>query len=77
MTRCRKCRRVLTNPEYIKLGYGKVCYEKSFGLMPRIAPSKMPGIKCRNHKSDGIQLLLDDDYFTDGGGGSESIPDKP
>ena len=26
--RCLRCGRILKNPEYKKIGYGKICYEK-------------------------------------------------
>ncbi len=30
-TRCNRCNRVLTNPDCIKAGYGKICYQKVVG----------------------------------------------
>jgi len=29
--RCRRCGRILRDPQSIQIGYGPVCYEKEFG----------------------------------------------
>jgi hypothetical protein len=54
--RCKRCRRILTDPEYQALGYGKVCYEKTFGK-----PERKPGAAMRIRKriyEDENQLTL-------------------
>jgi hypothetical protein len=69
--RCRKCRRILTDPESIKLGYGPVCYENAFGKTKiKTKTSKMPSMKRRRvHKSSAdYKPLLDDKYFYKEGG---------
>ncbi len=35
MKRCKKCHRPLKDPSHIELGYGPVCYKKTFGKLPR------------------------------------------
>lgn len=33
--RCKRCHRVLKDPSHRELGYGPVCYRKTFGKLPR------------------------------------------
>lgn len=55
--RCKRCHRVLTDPDNIKRGYGPICYLKTFGHRPRKPNLKI--YKCKGYiRTDEIPPLF-------------------
>jgi len=67
MAKCRRCHRPLKTPECIKVGYGKVCFQKTFGKpfpKERKYRISIPSQKDVVEATEEMPPLFDDIYFT-------------
>lgn len=46
--RCKRCYRVLTDPNSIEVGYGYTCYKKEFGRILKIKEKQKLNANCKS-----------------------------